>query len=281
MAKVLIIEDEKAMSDLIAIKFKVDGFEVDQAFSLAEAKQKLTTQKYDAVLSDYLLPDGNSLDLFTEVKPQLGGLPIVLATNYIEDLSQDKAKSLGISEVIVKYQVVPAQMVEKIKALIGNAGVFSPIPENGGVNPLPVSPVVASAQVPPTPNQNTPQQPTIEPVVQPQPAAPATTSAAPVAPAESPAPAPVSQPAITPAPIVPVTLDPQSMSTPMPGIVVPAEPVTPPSAPAAAPVTLSDPAMPADTTQNAPQTANNQPSAAEPSPTNPWANPPTNDSSKP
>jgi CheY-like chemotaxis protein len=149
MAKVLIIEDEKAMSDLITIKFKVDGFEVDQAFSLAEAKAKLTSQKYDAVLSDYLLPDGNSLDLFTELKPQLGTLPIVLATNYIEDLSQDKAKSLGINEVIVKYQVVPAQMVEKIKTLIGNSGVLNPTPIAGAPNPLPPTPGnLPSAQEP-------------------------------------------------------------------------------------------------------------------------------------
>lgn len=155
MSKVLIIEDEKAMSDLIAIKFKVDGFEVDQAFTLAEAKQKLTAQKYDAVLSDYLLPDGNALDLFTEIKPTLGNLPIVLATNYIEDLSQEKAKSLGINDIIVKYQVVPAQMVDKVKTLIGNTGVMDPTPPAGVPSPLPAPPptVPVSAQVPPVPNQ--------------------------------------------------------------------------------------------------------------------------------
>ncbi len=168
MAKILIIEDEKAMSDLIAIKFKVDGFEVDQAFTLAEAKQKLTTEKYDAVLSDYLLPDGNALDLFTELKPQLGNLPIVLATNYIEDLSQEKAKSLGINDVIVKYQVVPAQMVERIKTLIGNAGVMNPTPPVAAPSPLPTPPPVApvSAQEPPVPNQ-TPQPETGQNVTNP------------------------------------------------------------------------------------------------------------------
>lgn len=124
MSKILIIEDEKAMSDLIAIKFKVEGMEVDQAFTMAEAKQKLQNpQSYDAILSDYLLPDGNALDLLAEVKqlPQVAHVPVVMATNYVEDLSVDKAKSLGINEVIVKYQVVPAQMVEKVKALLGTS----------------------------------------------------------------------------------------------------------------------------------------------------------------
>lgn len=123
MARILIIEDEKAMSDLITIKFKVEGFEVDQAFNLAEAKQKLLAGGYDAVLSDYLLPDGNALDMIGEVRadPKVANVPIVMATNYIEDLSKDKAAELKIAEVIVKYQVVPAQMVQKIKALLGQS----------------------------------------------------------------------------------------------------------------------------------------------------------------
>lgn len=131
--KVLLIEDEKAMSDLIAIKFKVEGFEVDQAFNLAEAKTKLLAGGYDAVLSDYLLPDGNSLDMLAEVRsdPKVANVPVIMATNYIEDLSQDKAKELKISEVIVKYQVVPAQMVQKIKALVGGE---QPAPVSGQSN---------------------------------------------------------------------------------------------------------------------------------------------------
>lgn len=149
MAKVLIIEDEKAMSDLIAIKFKVEGFEVDQAFSLAEAKQKLTAGGYDAILADYLLPDGNFLDLFAEVHtdPNIAKIPIVLATNYVEDLSKDKAKELGIKEVIVKYQVVPAQMVDKIKLLVQGGSVAAPVPPPPPqpATPQPVAPVATTA----------------------------------------------------------------------------------------------------------------------------------------
>lgn len=140
--KVLIIEDEKAMSDLISIKFKVEGFEVDQAFNIAEAKQKLSVGGYDGILSDYLLPDGNALDMFSEIRetPNVAKVPIVLATNYIEDLDQAKAKSLRINEVIVKYQVVPAQMVQKIKQLLG-----------GGVQPEATQVVAPVAPPDPTP----------------------------------------------------------------------------------------------------------------------------------
>ena len=63
MAKVLIIEDEKAMSDLVALKFKMDGFEVGQAMSLSEAKTMLSgSGPFDAILTDFLLPDGQLVD---------------------------------------------------------------------------------------------------------------------------------------------------------------------------------------------------------------------------
>lgn len=121
MAKILIIEDEKAMSDLVAIKFKVDGFEVEQANNFGEARQKLATAgPFNGILTDYLLPDGDLVEFLTEVhsNPQTQNIPIIVMTNYIEDLNQDKLKELGVREALVKYQVVPAQMAEKFKALL-------------------------------------------------------------------------------------------------------------------------------------------------------------------
>lgn len=122
MPKILIIEDEKAMSDLVAVKFRVEGFEVDQAFNFAEAKEGLAGGgPYEAILTDFLLPDGELVDFISNLRtdPKTSNLPIVVMTNYIEDVNVEKLKSLGVADVLVKYQVVPAQMVEKIKALIG------------------------------------------------------------------------------------------------------------------------------------------------------------------
>lgn len=122
MAKILIIEDERAMSDLVALKFQVEGFDVVQAFSITEAKAKITSAgPFDAVLTDYLLPDGDLIEFLTGVRsnPNMQQLPVVVMTNYVEDLNKDKLKSLGVVDILVKYQVVPAQMVAKIKQVLG------------------------------------------------------------------------------------------------------------------------------------------------------------------
>ncbi len=50
--------------------------------------------------------------------PAMKDTPVVIMTNYVEDLNNDKIKSLGVLDVFIKYQVVPAQMVAKIKQLL-------------------------------------------------------------------------------------------------------------------------------------------------------------------
>lgn len=118
--KVLIIEDEKAMGELISIRFRVEGFEVDQVGSFNDARSKLATNHYGAILTDYLLPDGDLIDFLTQLRanPQLQGIPVVVMTNYIEDVNMEQLKKLEVDKVVVKYKVVPAQMVETIKQLV-------------------------------------------------------------------------------------------------------------------------------------------------------------------
>lgn len=134
MPKVLIVEDEKAMSDLIAIKFKVEGFEVDQAFTLAEAKIKVGASNYQAILTDFLLPDGDLIDFLSLLRsnPQTEKLPVIVMTNYVEDVNSEKLRSLGVAEVLVKYQVVPAQMVEKIRQVINVVASIPQVPKMEG-----------------------------------------------------------------------------------------------------------------------------------------------------
>lgn len=123
MFKILIIEDEKAMSDLITLKFQVEGYDVVQAFTLSEAKEKIIPGAgFNAILTDYLLPDGSLIDFLTVLRTssEFAKIPIVVMTNYVEDLNIDQLKSLGVVDIFVKYQVVPAQMVEKINGVISD-----------------------------------------------------------------------------------------------------------------------------------------------------------------
>lgn len=72
--KLLIIEDEKAIADLIIQRFKTSLYDVDVAIDGREALILLSTNKYDLATVDIMLPHVDGLTLckkFRELSPQL------------------------------------------------------------------------------------------------------------------------------------------------------------------------------------------------------------------
>ena len=65
---VLIVEDEKSLSDEIASFLRSEGYLCEQAFTGMEASEKIAVNLYDFVLLDLGLPDYNGLDLITEAQ---------------------------------------------------------------------------------------------------------------------------------------------------------------------------------------------------------------------
>ncbi len=63
MKKILIVEDEIAISELIAMNLKLAGFNYEQAFDGEEALFKIKNNKYDLVLLDIMIPLIDGLEL--------------------------------------------------------------------------------------------------------------------------------------------------------------------------------------------------------------------------
>lgn len=90
--RILVIEDEAAISELILENLSLD-FDVDAVDSCALAEAKLTSSRYDLILSDIQLPDGLSLDLMKKLavnKKNIHETPILFMTgnldrNFIKD----------------------------------------------------------------------------------------------------------------------------------------------------------------------------------------------------
>ena len=66
--KILIIDDEANLRELLRIVLEGEGYATQQASTVAEAHQHLAREKFDLVLCDIFLPDGNGLDLLSEFK---------------------------------------------------------------------------------------------------------------------------------------------------------------------------------------------------------------------
>ena len=97
MEKILIVEDEEPINQLIKMNLKLVGYECDQAFDGKEALEKIVSNKYDLIILDIMLPYHNGFEIMKYVKET----PVFFVT--AKDNIEDKinAFSIGAEDYIV------------------------------------------------------------------------------------------------------------------------------------------------------------------------------------
>lgn len=100
--KILIVEDEKELSESISQYLYDEGYLCEQAFDYQSASSKINTYEYDCVLVDINLPDGNGLNLIHDLKEKKikPGIIIISARNSIDDRIQ--GLDIGADDYLVK-----------------------------------------------------------------------------------------------------------------------------------------------------------------------------------
>lgn len=100
--KVLIVEDQKELSESMAAYLTNEGYLCEQAFTLSEAMMKAGVYEYDCVLLDLMLPGGTGLDVLQRLKgksPQTGVI-IISAKNSLDD--KMKGLRIGADDYLTK-----------------------------------------------------------------------------------------------------------------------------------------------------------------------------------
>jgi DNA-binding response OmpR family regulator len=85
--KILIVEDDRSLSRSINDYLKLEGHICEVSQTLYDALQKASVNKYDCLILDIGLPDGNGLDLIREMKTRklTGGILILSAKSSLDD----------------------------------------------------------------------------------------------------------------------------------------------------------------------------------------------------
>jgi two-component system OmpR family response regulator len=100
--RLLLVEDQAALSEAIATHLKSNGFVVDTAFDLRTAQRALDAEEFGAVLLDLSLPDGDGLTLLSRLRQRGKHLPVIIMT--ARDQIRDRVKGLeaGADDYLVK-----------------------------------------------------------------------------------------------------------------------------------------------------------------------------------
>jgi two-component system, NtrC family, response regulator PilR len=102
MKRILIVDDELSMREMLAILLKKEGHDVRTAGSRAEAAQTLGAGAVDLVLTDVKLPDGDGLEILRHVKAAAPATPVVVMTAYGTSEMAVAARKLGAEAYILK-----------------------------------------------------------------------------------------------------------------------------------------------------------------------------------
>ena len=121
-SKVLIVEDEPDALEIFKDILSEEGILVDGAEGGLVALEKLSTNKYDLVLLDIVMPDKDGISILEEIKKfpeKYGENKVVMLTNIGGDLAVDKAMSIGAAGYLLKSETEPDDLVASVKKYLG------------------------------------------------------------------------------------------------------------------------------------------------------------------
>jgi DNA-binding response OmpR family regulator len=115
--RLLAVEDERELSELVKANLGRHGFAVDLAATLADARACLRTNVYDVILLDLQLPDGDGLDLLRTVRDAGRTIPVIALT--ARDTIADRVAGLnqGADDYLVKPFALD-ELVARIHAVV-------------------------------------------------------------------------------------------------------------------------------------------------------------------
>lgn len=117
MTKIAIIEDDPVISQMYRMKFEADGFDVQLANNGERGVALVEAFTPDMILMDLQMPQMGGAEALAAIRKSTGGkdIPVIILTNLGEEEAPKEIRSLGIHSYIVKADLTPRQVVQRVK----------------------------------------------------------------------------------------------------------------------------------------------------------------------
>lgn len=117
MTKIAIIEDDPVISQMYRMKFEADGFDVQLANDGERGVALVEAYAPDMILMDLQMPKMNGAEALAVIRKSEWGknIPVIILTNLGEEEAPKEIRGLGIHSYIVKADLTPRQVVQRVK----------------------------------------------------------------------------------------------------------------------------------------------------------------------
>ena len=116
--RILIIEDEVTLNKMLAEGLKEFGYQSDVGENLKDGEYYLDIRNYDLVLMDWMLPDGNSVDIIGDIKTNTPKTVVVVLSARDDNESEIEALRAGADDYIRKpfdFDVLIARIEARLR----------------------------------------------------------------------------------------------------------------------------------------------------------------------
>jgi len=121
MKKILIIEDEKVLLEILEKKLATQGYEVLVAKDGEEGLQKMKEAKPDLILLDIIMPKKDGFEVLTEMNKNadIADIPVIVISNSGQPVEIDRALKLGVKDYLIKTEFDPEEVINKVTKIFG------------------------------------------------------------------------------------------------------------------------------------------------------------------
>ncbi|MBQ7920366.1 MAG: VanR-ABDEGLN family response regulator transcription factor [Lachnospiraceae bacterium] len=111
--KILVVDDEKEIADLLEVYLKNDGYTVYKCYNGVEALQCIATKELDLAILDVMLPDVDGFHVCQKIREKYF-YPIIMLTAKVEDGDKIMGLTIGADDYITK-PFNPLEVVARVK----------------------------------------------------------------------------------------------------------------------------------------------------------------------
>lgn len=112
--KVLLIEDEQVLADVLEAKLKKAGYDTTVAYDGEDGLAKIRSIKPNLILLDIVLPKINGYEVLETMKTEGNSTPVIIISNSGQPVEIDRARELGAIDFLVKTQFDPDELISKV-----------------------------------------------------------------------------------------------------------------------------------------------------------------------
>ncbi|MBU2265347.1 response regulator [Patescibacteria group bacterium] len=118
--KILLIEDDKFLRDLIAKKLVAENYEVIEALDGESGIIKTKESAPSLILLDLILPGLDGFDVLAKIKadPTTQKIPVIVLSNLSQQEEVERVLNLGAVDFLIKAHLTPNEIIAKIKLLL-------------------------------------------------------------------------------------------------------------------------------------------------------------------